>query len=64
MPGSTPKLPTDKQDSPSAATNQSSARFIGVQMPDLRDYKDFLRELPIDQFNRFVSEFGGEAKGS
>lgn len=63
MPGSTPKLPTDKQDSPSAATNQSSTRFIGVQMPDLRDYKDFLRELPIDQFNKFVSEFGGEAKG-
>ena len=32
-------------------------------MPELRDYKDFLRELPINQFNRFVSEFGGEAKG-
>ena len=32
-------------------------------MPDLRDYKDFLRELPFDQFKRFVSEFGGEAKG-
>ena len=32
-------------------------------MPDSRDYKQFLRGLPVDQFHRFVSEFGGEAKG-
>lgn len=63
MPGSTPKLPTDEQDSPSVATNQSSARFIGVQTPDLRDYKEFLRGLSVDQFRQFVSALGGEAKG-
>lgn len=32
-------------------------------MPDSCDYKEFLRGLSVDQFHRFVSEFGGEAKG-
>lgn len=32
-------------------------------MPDSCDYKEFLRGLHVDQFRRFVSAFGGEAKG-
>lgn len=31
-------------------------------MPNSLDYKGFLRELSIDQFQRFVSVFGGGAK--
>lgn len=58
MPRSTPKLPIDEVASPSAVADRSSA-----QLPDSRDYKEFLRGLPIDQFHRFVSAFGGEAKG-
>ena len=32
-------------------------------MDDSRDYRQFLKDLPLDDFRRFVTAFGGEHKG-